>query len=225
MALTGLVLRLTKGSPLTSQEGDSNWTKIRNAFNALESLFGVVLKPNGTLKDGAVGSTAVLADGIVTAAKLAADAKIPAGVIMDFGGTAAPTGFLLCDGSAVSRTTYAALFTAISTSYGVGDGSTTFNVPDCRGRVKVGTGTGTGLTARSIAQTFGTETHTLTTAEIPAHTHTYDRYTPGSASSSDPVDGTNVDGGHVSTASGSTGGGGSHVNTQPSIVCTAIIKT
>lgn len=57
--------------------------------------------------------------------------------------SATPGGFLPCDGSAVSRTTYAALFTAIATAWGVGDGSTTFNVPDLRGRAAVGAGTGT----------------------------------------------------------------------------------
>src|SRR5687767_11562793 len=93
---------------------------------------------------------------------------LPAGCINLYGGATAPTGWLLCDGSAVSRTTYADLFASISTSFGTGDGSTTFNLPDCRGRVAIGTGTGSGLTARSLAATVGTETHTLTTAQIPA---------------------------------------------------------
>ena len=65
------------------------------------------------------------------------------GMISMYGGSSAPTGFLLCDGSAVSRTTYASLFSVLSTSYGTGDGSTTFNVPDLRSRVPVGIGTGT----------------------------------------------------------------------------------
>lgn len=59
---------------------------------------------------------------------------IPSGFIGEYGGLAAPAGWLICDGSAVSRTTYAALFTAIGTNFGVGDGSTTFNIPDFRGR-------------------------------------------------------------------------------------------
>lgn len=65
------------------------------------------------------------------------------GMITMYAGNAAPTGFLLCDGSAVSRTTYAALFAVLSTTYGAGDGSTTFNVPDGRGRHFIGAGTGT----------------------------------------------------------------------------------
>jgi microcystin-dependent protein len=59
---------------------------------------------------------------------------VPAGIISPYAGTSAPTGYLLCDGSAVSRATYSALFTAISTAHGTGDGSTTFNLPDYRGR-------------------------------------------------------------------------------------------
>jgi microcystin-dependent protein len=62
----------------------------------------------------------------------------PAGVVVAFAGGTAPTGWLICDGSAVSRTTYAALFAAIATAYGAGDGSTTFNLPDLRGRAAVG---------------------------------------------------------------------------------------
>ena len=64
----------------------------------------------------------------------------PAGTIITFGGTTAPTGYLECDGSAVSRTTYADLFAALSTTWGTGDGSTTFNVPDLRGAFLRGTG-------------------------------------------------------------------------------------
>lgn len=75
----------------------------------------------------------------------------PTGAVIGFAGSSAPSGWLLCDGSAVSRTTYADLFTAIGTSYGVGDGSTTFNLPDLRGRVPVGVGQGSGLTNRALA--------------------------------------------------------------------------
>jgi len=65
----------------------------------------------------------------------------PPGTLFAFAATSPPTGYLLCDGSAVSRTTYADLFAAISTTYGVGNGTTTFNVPDLQGRTAVGVGT------------------------------------------------------------------------------------
>ena len=66
------------------------------------------------------------------------DAIFPAGLVAPFAGSVAPNGWLNCDGSAVSRTTFAVLFAAIGTAYGVGDGSSTFNLPDLRGRVVVG---------------------------------------------------------------------------------------
>lgn len=70
----------------------------------------------------------------------------PIGAIMPFGGGSVPTGWLLCDDSAVSRTTYSELFAVIGTTYGAGDGSTTFNVPDMRASSPVGAGTSTKFT-------------------------------------------------------------------------------
>jgi microcystin-dependent protein len=81
--------------------------------------------------------TANIDTGVLLVMGLAAG-SIPAGTVNDFAGANAPQGWLLCDGTAVSRVTYAALFTAIGTVYGVGDGSTTFNLPDARGRMTVG---------------------------------------------------------------------------------------
>ena len=98
--------------------------------------------------------------------------------------TTAPSGWLLANGDAVSRTTYDSLFSAIGTTYGTGNGSTTFNLPDLRGRLPMGVGTGVGLnasgtgvtsgsamTARALGAWFGEETHLLTTTEIASHTH------------------------------------------------------
>lgn len=102
------------------------------------------------------------------------------GVIFPFAGSSAPGGFLMCDGSAVSRTTYAALFAAIGTTFGTGDGSTTFNIPDMRGRIPAGkdnmggsaanrlTSGGSGITGTTLGAVGGAETHTLTAAQIPA---------------------------------------------------------
>ena len=78
----------------------------------------------------------------VTLAKLAAEVSaflVPVGSVMAYAGTTAPTGYLVCDGTAVSRSTYSALFTAIGEAHGEGDNSTTFNLPDYRGRFLRGT--------------------------------------------------------------------------------------
>jgi len=101
----------------------------------------------------------------------------PTGSVMPYapygiGGVTIPTGYLQCDGSAVSRTTYADLFAVIGTTYGVGDGTTTFNLPDCRGRFVIGAGAGGGLTSRSLGATGGANSVSLATAELPAHNHT-----------------------------------------------------
>lgn len=90
----------------------------------------------------------------------------PVGSGMEYYGTTAPSGYLLCDGSAVSRTTYAALFAVIGTIYGSGDGSTTFNLPDRRQRFGLGkAAAGTGST---LGGTGGAIDHTHT---VPAHYH------------------------------------------------------
>jgi microcystin-dependent protein len=95
----------------------------------------------------------------------------PTGVITAFAGSAAPIGYLLCDGSAVSRTTYSTLYTLIGTTYGTGNGSTTFNVPDLRSRTIVGVGQGASLTNRTLASTGGIESKTLAISEMPSHNH------------------------------------------------------
>lgn len=102
----------------------------------------------------------------------------PTGVITMYGGTSPPSGWLICDGTAYSRTTYATLFAVISTTYGVGDASTTFNVPDFRGRSPMGSGTGTatGATAHAMGSQpttsiGGEETHVQQIGEMVLHTH------------------------------------------------------
>ena len=93
------------------------------------------------------------------------------GVTMYISTTNIPAGWLLCDGSAVNRTTYADLFAVIGSSFGAGDGSSTFNLPDFRSRIPIGAGAGASLTERSLATTGGGESITLTTTELPSHKH------------------------------------------------------
>lgn len=90
----------------------------------------------------------------------------PAGITLPYGGTSAPPGYFLCDGSAVSRTTYDHLFAAIGTAYGAGNGSTTFNLPDFRQRFPLGKATsGTGSTLGGAGGLID-HTHTVTPASL-----------------------------------------------------------
>lgn len=96
---------------------------------------------------------------------------VPPGSITAYASGSAPDGWLICDGSAVSRTTYSTLFTLIDINYGSGDGINTFNLPNMKGRMLVGFN-GADTSFNSIGQTGGSKTATLTTNELPAHTHT-----------------------------------------------------
>jgi microcystin-dependent protein len=171
----------------------------------------------------------------------------PVGTVAMTARSSAPSGWLLCQGQAISRVTYSALFSAISTTWGVGDGATTFNIPDLRGRAPIGVGTGSGLTNRVIATNYGSETHVLSTSEIPAHSHGITD--PGHTHSvredaigategafehinfSNATAHTTVSDGHslVAATTGVTvnnaGGGGGHANIQPSVGINFMIKT
>ena len=96
----------------------------------------------------------ILAAGNVVRSMIAPEQRLPIGGVFPFAGTTAPTGYLLCDGSAISRTTYADLFTEIGTTYGAGDGSTTFNVPDTRGIFIQGAGSQT-ISSKNFSGTLG----------------------------------------------------------------------
>lgn len=97
---------------------------------------------------------------------------IPVGVIEMFAGSTAPNGWLVCDGSNVSRKTYSNLFKIIGTTYGAGNSNDTFTLPDCRGRAPIGVGTGTYATAttRTLGSSAGAETVSLAAANIPSLT-------------------------------------------------------
>lgn len=130
-----------------------------------------------------INSSGISVAGAVAATSFTGAGIIPIGAMLEYAGSTAPTGYLLCYGQAISRTDYAALFAAISTAYGVGDGSTTFNVPDRRGRVSAGKDNMGGsaasrLTAPLVApngETLGAvggfQTIGLEVADLPAHGH------------------------------------------------------
>jgi len=96
---------------------------------------------------------------------------MPVGTIVPYGGTSAPEGWFLCDGSVKSRTTYAELFSIIETSYGTGNGTSTFNLPNLKGRIPVGYNS-SDTDFNTLGETGGEKAHTLSIAEMPTHSHT-----------------------------------------------------
>lgn len=121
--------------------------------------------------DAAMNSGNGINDGAILWRHLATDI-IPTGIVLLYPGTSSPSAqWLVCDGSAVSRATYSALFSLIGTKYGTGNGSTTFNLPNFKGRVPVGVNA-TDTNFAALGQTGGESTHALTTAELAVHNHT-----------------------------------------------------
>lgn len=137
-------------------------------------------------------SVASTVDAVLKTLQAASLFVIPSGTILDFAGTSVPTGFLPCDGAAVSRTTYATLFSAIGTTWGVGNGTTTFNVPDLARRVTLGSGgsaTSPVFSGTTVGSTGGEEIHTMTTSELVAHTHNTFSSGAGAFSENQPAGG------------------------------------
>jgi microcystin-dependent protein len=148
------------------------------------------------------------------------------GTVLPFAGAAAPAGWLLCYGQAVSRADYPNLFAAIGTTFGAGDGATTFNVPDLRGRVAAGkddmggvaaarltnAGTGNpGIDGSTLGAAGGADRLALSAAELPANVT--DFFAEGAAATI------------ARATENHTGTGQAHANAQPTIVLNSIIKT
>lgn len=162
-----------------STPGSYIWSRTRfvdTEGNIAASIYSPMRQgQNGTINsvNGKTGGDITL-----TAADISG-AGVPVGTSLDFRGDTAPTGFLVEDGSAVSRTTYSDLFGVIGTKYGSGNGTTTFNLPDSRGYVNVGVKIDD-PDIDTVGKTFGTKLHLLTASQIPtlvaasagAHAHT-----------------------------------------------------
>lgn len=162
-----------------------------------------------------------------------ADHVAPAGTIVMWAGATAPTGWLLCNGAAVSRTTYSSLFAVISTTYGSGNGSTTFNVPNLVQRFPLGADTQgqIGLDSSrngydtTLGKSGGSATHTLTVSELPSHRHSFTALRDNIRVSGKGADVNNTQG--IQPSSGYTGYSGSnyaHNNIPPFLAVNFIIK-
>jgi microcystin-dependent protein len=159
--------------------------------------------------------------------------SVPAGSVMPYAGSTAPSGWLLSYGQAISRSTYATLFAVIGTTYGVGDGATTFNVPDLRGRLVAGqddmggtsadrlTGQSGGVDGDTLGASGGAETHTLTAGQLPTSA-TYQRENSHGAQG-----GTGPAGLAQSPVQAALTGANNepHNNVQPTLILNYIIKT
>lgn len=225
---TGNALKIVKGTELDT-EFNNLVTAVATKANSLSPTFtGTPAAPTASLGT----NTTQLA----TTAFVIANAS-PSGSITMWPTATAPTGFLLCSGTAVSRSTYAALFAILGTSHGVGDGSTTFNLPNFNNRVPIGAGD-----LYTAAQTIGSKdavvvshTHTATsTVTDPGHKHEFAFDTNGSGTGgtgnfvlqgSSASTTTKTTGITVATTNASTGSSGTDANLQPSLGVFFIIKT
>ena len=238
--LTYLGTDLTSLPALTTVGASGTATSIGGlAYPSADGTANQVLKTDGS---GTISFTSLT------------DFTLPAGLIFPFAGTSAPSGYLLCYGQAISRTTYATLFTAIGTTYGTGDGSSTFNLPDLRGRVVAGqddmggtsadrlTNQTAGVDGDTLGATGGAETHILLDGQMPSHNHTatstiQDNFngsltifkkTSGSPTNRYAVESISSDNSRsvaVSTSIGTTGSDQAHNNVQPTMVLNYIITT
>jgi microcystin-dependent protein len=191
-----------------------------------------------------IGTPVQLTDGNSTVAPSSSDT--PPGIVLPYAGLTAPLGYLMADGTAVSRSTYSALFAIIGTIYGTGDGTTTFNLPKMNGRVPVGGGlyidNVSGPITRVVGDEMGAEKHILTEGELAEHTHIQNAHTHtepyqfkstiGAGEVYTMVSREEINYlptpytlGSTTAVNQNTGGDDAHNNMQPSLVLNYIIKT
>ena len=227
MATAAVTYTFANGTNADGTQVNSNFTSVVNFLNTetvqRDASIAFTAIPSLPATDPTTDNQAVR--------KAYVDNFLPAGVITQYGASTAPTGWLLCRGQAISRTNplYTRLFTAISTTYGAGDGSTTFNLPNLQGRIPVGFDS-TQTEFDALAETGGSKTSTLTTANLPSHLHGVGTISPATIadhvhavgtlvnSSTDLGSHNHTQNAHTHTVSTSTSTTGSHNhpwNAQP----------
>jgi microcystin-dependent protein len=232
---SGAPLKIIKGA-----EFDTEFNAVATAVNSKADLDSPTFTGTPTAPTPAAGASN---SQIATMAALTAalGAALPAGVVLPYGGSTAPTGYLLCDGSAVSRTTYSALYTAIGTTYGAGNGSTTFNLPNGKGRMPMGADTGFALGTQGGSKDAAVIAHThtaSTTITDPGHAHALDGQTVQGSTVMAPSALTDSNARPLGTATfnsttgitatttvNSAGTSGTNANLPPYFVVNHIIKT
>jgi len=207
MATAAVSNTFTNGSNADAVQVNSNFTSLVNFLNT-----------EVITRDAAIAFTAIPSGPATNPTldnqftrKYYVDNLEPAGVISAYGGATAPTGYVVCDGTAISRTNplYVRLFAAIATRYGVGDGSTTFNVPNLVGKFPYG------HAASATVVTAGAATVTLTTANLAAHVHNISAYTHTAPTVTQPVLSNHADHNHALYLI-ATSAAGSHSHTYDS---------
>jgi microcystin-dependent protein len=204
---TVTIVRTSNSSQLNSLLSQSSASTIYLAQVAASATYVTQTSASTTYLTQTSASTAYAAKSLE--ATVAALSTTPVGTIVMYGGTTAPTGWLLCNGQSTSG------YTALAAIVGG-------TVPDLRGRAPIGYGQGSGLTNRAtIGATTGAETHTLITSEMPIHNHS--GYIFGSGSGNTGLGATTI--ANTATTTGNAGGDQPHNNMQPSTVVNFIIKT
>lgn len=228
--------KFQEGNPATATEAtvvDASW------LNTLQEEIAHVVEQASITLDQTGADTTQLYDAIQALISAGITPSLPTGAVVASAVTTAASGYLLCYGQAVSRTTYATLFSAIGTTFGSGDGSTTFNLPDLRGRVIAGHDSMGGTSANRIdtaaltggmngdvfGGTGGEDAHQLTEAELPSYTYEIGTafvsftssgtvYTPVGEWPSGSTENLNIGGSDTE-----------HNNLQPTMVLNYMIKT
>lgn len=205
-----------------SSSGIQNFNDARTYLD-FDSIYAEIDKHIKAIDEGSIFVTKEEFNNLVT---------VPIGAVQQFAGAVAPTKYLLCNGQAVSRTTYKTLFDVIGTIYGAGDGSTTFNVPDFQNRVPVGVSS-----TKALGHQDGYETHTLSIDEMPKHTHIQEQHRHSIALKEGAAQNGSTGGAGNNKYAGTpgytdyttpinkeTGGGKAHNNMQPYTTINYIIR-